>query len=214
MRTALRAGDVAVDVGAYKGGYTYWMRAAVGESGAVVAFEPQPAAAAMLHRYVSAFGWTNVTVQERALSSATGSRALLSPGHGPSPAASLVGASLQFGAREIAVSTDTLDRQLGLTSVGRRVVVLKVDVEGHELEVFRGARATIIEHRPAILFECEARHLQGMTMGDVFGHLAGLGYRGSYFERGGLVDVAHFDPRVHQVEGRRPYVNNFLFQPA
>ena len=42
MRSVLRHGDVAVDVGAYKGGYTYWMREAVGDAGTVFAFEPQP----------------------------------------------------------------------------------------------------------------------------------------------------------------------------
>ena len=35
MRSVLRHGDVAVDVGAYKGGYTYWMREAVGDAGTV-----------------------------------------------------------------------------------------------------------------------------------------------------------------------------------
>jgi hypothetical protein len=41
----LAPGDVAVDVGAHKGAYTWWMRRAVGESGRVYAFEPQPALA-------------------------------------------------------------------------------------------------------------------------------------------------------------------------
>ena len=37
----LAAGDVAVDVGAHKGAYTYWMRRAVGASGKVYAFNAQ-----------------------------------------------------------------------------------------------------------------------------------------------------------------------------
>ena len=67
MSGALRPGDLAVDVGAYKGGYTYWMRRAVGGEGRVLAFEPQPEAATMLRRYVAAFGWRNVGVAECAL---------------------------------------------------------------------------------------------------------------------------------------------------
>ncbi len=38
----LHRGQVAVDIGCYKGAYTYWMRRRVGPGGAVYAFEPQP----------------------------------------------------------------------------------------------------------------------------------------------------------------------------
>lgn len=38
----LRPGDWAVDVGAHKGAYTYWMQRAAGATGQVFALEPQP----------------------------------------------------------------------------------------------------------------------------------------------------------------------------
>jgi len=213
MLGVLSPGDVAIDVGAFKGGYTYWMRRAVGAEGAVVAFEPQPLAAAMLRRYASAFRWSNVTIEECALSSASGTLALLVPGEGVTPAASLVGASLPPGPGRYDVTVDTLDRYLAAHPVPAPIRLMKVDVEGHELEVFRGAQRTLSEQRPAILFECEARHLWGVTMHQVFGHLRGLGYHGSFFDGGDLVDVARFDADARQVEGRRPYVNNFVFVP-
>jgi FkbM family methyltransferase len=211
MSDVLRPGDLVVDVGAYKGGYTYWMRRGVGEEGRVLAFEPQPEAASLLRRYVVAFAWQNVTVLEVALSSAPGERTLLRPGDGPSPAASLVGASLRPGARALPAKADTLDHCLAHLAPGSRLRLLKCDAEGHELDVFLGARDTLREHRPAILFECEARHLSGGSVEDVFAHLQGLGYRGRFFWQGESVDVARFDAGVHQVEGRRPYANNFAF---
>jgi FkbM family methyltransferase len=212
MTTVLGGGDTAVDVGAYKGGYTYWMRRTVGEPGRVLAIEPQAEAASLLRSYVSVFGWSNVEVVEAALSSAPGTRALMRPAvPGPTPAASLVGASLPPSRRRIDVPVDTLDRILASRSDARRVAFIKCDVEGHELDVFRGAEATLREHRPAILVECEARHLEGHSMTDVFGYLSGMGYRGSFFWKGGQVDVERFDARAHQVEGARPYVNNFVF---
>ena len=214
MSSALHSGDLSVDVGAYKGGYTYWMRRGVGGEGRVLAFEPQPEAASMLRRYVAAFAWQNVSVVEVALSSAPGETTLLRPGEGPSPAASLVGASLPPGPRSFPVTVDTLDRCLAALAPGSRLRLLKCDAEGHELDVFLGARDTLREHRPVILFECEARHLLGGTVEDVFAHLAGLGYRGRFFWHGESVDVARFDARVHQVEGRRPYANNFVFVPG
>jgi FkbM family methyltransferase len=214
MLGVLRPGDAAVDVGAFNGGYAYWMRSAVGDGGTVLAFEPQPEAAAQLRRYVSAFAWTNVTVVECAMSVQPGERTLLVPGEGPSPGASLVGASLPPRPRGYTVRVDTLDLALAAHAPASRVRLLKCDVEGHELEVFRGAERMLREHRPSILFECEARHLRGVTMHDVFAHLADLGYRGTFYWRGATMDVAHFDVRVHQVEGRRPYANNFAFVPV
>lgn len=215
MARVLSPGDFAVDVGAYKGGYTYLMRRAVGDGGTVLAFEPQPEAAAHLRRYVSAFGWRNVTVVESALSAARGARDLFLPaGEGPSPAASLVGASLPSGPRSYAVSVDTLDNHLARSEPPTRVRLVKVDVEGHELDVLVGARETLSTFRPAIMVECETRHLRVGTVHDVFDHLAGLGYRGAFFWRGAVMDVMHFDARVHQVERRRPYANNFVFVAA
>lgn len=211
MVAKLSRGDVAVDAGAYKGGYTFWMRRAVGERGAVLAFEPQPEAAALLRSSVVAFGWSNVEVIEAALSSARGERALLRPGTQPSPAASLIGASLPPWPERTTVRLDTLDDVLAKRSPTGRVALIKCDVEGHELDVLRGADATLRRHRPAILVECEARHLSGHSMADVFRHLGSRGYRGAFFWQGQEEDVARFDPSVHQVEGRRPYANNFAF---
>jgi FkbM family methyltransferase len=211
MMTTLRSSDTAVDVGAYKGGYTYWMRRAVGARGCVLAFEPQAEAAALLRSYVIAFGWSNVEVVESALSSVPGEGALLRPASAPSPAGSLVGASLPPSPETTPVRIDTLDRLLATRAATARVGLIKCDVEGHELDVLRGAESTLRQDHPALLVECETRHLHGHSMNDVFHHLAALGYRGSFFWRGREEDIARFDVGVHQVVGRRPYVNNFAF---
>lgn len=214
MRSALRPGDIAVDVGAYRGGYTYWMRRGVGESGAVLAYEPQPGPAAYLRRCVRDCAWSNVTVVGCALSSQPGRRTLRLPGDAPSPAGSLVGASLPIGSRGHDVDVETLDRYLAANLLPSGPRLVKCDVEGHELEVFLGARATLEEHRPSILVECEARHAPDRAVEDVFEHLLALGYRGSFFWRGVRTDVGRFETELHQVEGRRPYVNNFIFEPS
>lgn len=214
MTAALRPGDLAIDVGAHKGGYLYAMRRAVGRSGAVIAFEPQPEPASYLRQCVLDFEWSNVTVVERALSSGPGARTLWRPADGPSPAASLGGASLPPGPRGCEVQVDTLDRALASLRPARPVRLLKCDVEGHELEVFLGAAETLAEHRPLILVECEARHAPERPVGDVFAHLRALGYEGAFFWRGARHDVSDFELGRHQIEGRRPYVNSFVFEPS
>jgi FkbM family methyltransferase len=213
MLGVLRPADVAVDVGAYKGGYTYWMRHAVDEAGTVVAVEPQPRQATYLRGCVAAFGWTNVHIEEVALSSHQGSKTLYVPGRGTSPGASLDAASLPAQSRGYPVRTDTLDAVLEARGVTAPVRLIKCDVEGHELAVFQGARRVLEEHRPFLLFECEARHLRGHSMRDVFAHLRGLGYGGRFFWKGALLGIEDFDVARHQVQGVRPYGNNFVFAP-
>lgn len=214
MRNVLRQGDVAVDVGAYKGGYTWWMRRLVGEAGRVLAVEPQPGMAGYLRRCVDDFAWTNVRVEEVALSSQPGLGELRLPGAEASPAASLVGASLPPGGRSYEVRIDTLDRLVDAWAPRAPVRLVKCDVEGHELGVFHGAERTLRRDRPLLLFECEARHLGGRDMRDVFGWLEDLGYRGTFFWRGERLAVGAFDVPTHQVEGRKPYGNNFIFVPG
>jgi FkbM family methyltransferase len=208
----LSAGDVAVDVGAHKGAYTYWMRQAVGPSGKVYAFEPQPVLAARLSSLVSSSGYTNVVIENLGLSSSSGTMMLNVPGEGTSPSASFEAG--EAGSKSYPVQVTTLDDYF----YGReepRVRLLKCDAEGHELEVFRGARRLLSEAGPCLLFECERRHRKSGRVDDVFDWLQDLGYRGYFIDRAGARDIREFDPGIHQAGNDDPgSVNNFLFLPS
>jgi FkbM family methyltransferase len=212
----LAPGDVAVDIGAHKGAYTYWMRRAVGASGRVYAFEPQPALAAGLRALAAGSGFDNVVVENLGLSSAAGTLILNVPGSGPSPGASFEpGRGVGQGTGcSYPVTVTTLDAYF--KGVDRsRIRLLKCDAEGHELEVFRGGRELLTEVRPCLLFECEQRHRGSGSVAEVFGWLEALGYRGYFVDRSGPRDIADFDPRLHQANHEaRGYINNFLFLPA
>jgi FkbM family methyltransferase len=217
LRRALGAGDAALDVGAHKGSYTWWMRRAVGESGRVLALEPQPELAAYLRSACGALGWDNVAVVEAAASDRSGRATLRVPGSGVSPGASLERvAAAGRAAREIACETVRLDDLVAREGLAR-VALVKVDVEGHELAVFRGAERILDRDRPVLLFECEARHLSGRAPADVFSFLSGRGYEGVFFSRDGMRPISEFDPGRHQPRGpgrfwkAAGYVNNFLF---
>jgi len=207
----LAAGDSAVDVGAHKGAYTYWMRQAVGPRGKVIAFEPQPVLAERLRKLVSASGYDNVVVENLGLSSAGGTLQLNVPGAGTSP-----GASFEAGrgaGQSYPVQVTTLDDYFDQQE--RRLVrLIKCDAEGHELEVFRGAERLLAESRPCLLFECERRHRSSGRVDDVFDWLHGLDYRGFFIDSDGAHDIAEFDAEKHQAsKDAAGYVNNFLFLP-
>lgn len=213
---SLAEGSVAVDVGANKGAYLYWLRKAVGPTGTVLAYEPQRRLALYLRSVCARMNWQNVLVRDCALSDSAGARTLHIPGPGDSPGASLEEAILATSAcRDEHCEADTLDHQL---AGERPVSLLKVDVEGHELPVFRGAAGILARQAPVLLFECEARHLTNHSMQDVFGFLLGLGYSGAFFSPQGLLPIARFEPSVHQRQtaGRfwdaPGYCNNFLFR--
>jgi FkbM family methyltransferase len=62
--------------------------------------------------------------------------------------------------------------------ISRPVNFMKIDVEGHELEVLRGARETIKEDKPNMLIEVHNTNIDmaGTTKNQLFRYLAGLGY--------------------------------------
>jgi FkbM family methyltransferase len=139
-------GGVAVDIGANEGIYAY----ALSELGAVVhAFEANPAFAEFAKRSLGA----RATVHQLALSNETGQASFFIPLAEDSSELHLAGnlknSHSQFERQTvIKVDVRTLD-SFALTNVQ----LIKVDVEGSELEVLEGARDTILRDHPALLLE-------------------------------------------------------------
>lgn len=133
--------EIAVDVGANIGVMTAVMGTAVGEGGHVLSFEPLPEVFDELtdnvRRWSRELGWSHVRTVSSALSDREGTASLSLP---IGFAANRGTATLRASAEEhdeVTVPVTTLDAALeGAGSVG----VLKVDVEGHELQVLEGAR--------------------------------------------------------------------------
>lgn len=216
----LNPGDTAVDIGCHKGGYLYWMQRRVGGRGQVFAFEPQPRLFAYLQEIQQLFGFNHVQLEHKGLSSAAGVMDLYVPASasGTSPGATLNRLSETKGAaltrHQVEVSTlDDYFHKRGISPV-----LLKIDVEGHEMEVLKGGRQLLAACKPRILMECENRHIQEGSVQDVFDFLLRLGYAGYFIAQGKLRPLQEFDAPVHQRagEGRfweaAGYVNNFVFQ--
>lgn len=104
----------------------------------------------------------------------------------------------------------------------QNVSFLKVDVEGHELDVLEGAAQTIAGNRPAVMVENEWRH--NPSCQNVFDFLLARGYRGYFMDRATstLQPFERFDLDRHQrnlldaegnVTDMSRYVLNFIFVP-
>ena len=212
----LRPGDIACDIGANKGSFIYWLSRWV-RHGRVVAFEPQPDLARRLAGVCRSIGLNNVTVEAKAVYSHSGQQQLFLPtGHQP-------GASLQRAAVE-AESFTTLSVPLvsldDYFDASEKIALLKIDVEGAELGVFKGAERILRHHSPLLVFECENRHLAPGNVFDVFSYLAGVGYEGSFIAGDQVLPIAQFNAAVHQRQDgewfwkRKDYCNNFVFRKA
>jgi len=216
IRRHVRPGDIVCDIGANKGSFIYWLSCWVG-NGRVVAFEPQPELARSIADACRAIKLRNVKVEAKAVYAHGGDQDLFIPeGHQP-------GASLHRKAQEAASFTTlsvplvSLDEYFGEND---RVSLLKIDVEGAEFGVLRGAERILRQHAPLLLFECENRHLAPGNVQDLFSYLAGLGYEGSFISHGRLLPISAFDAALHQRQDgewfwkSRDYCNNFVFRKA
>lgn len=212
IRDHIRPGDTVCDVGAHKGNYTYWLARWVGNSGRVLAFEPQPSLAAYLRQTIPSH---NVVIEQKALWSETGALDLFVPVPN-SPGASLVATTDRSDGPRLQVPVVALDDYLPRE---QRVSLLKVDAEGAELAIFQGAWRVLRESRPLLVFECENRHLPHGSVEDVFAFLAECGYEGYFFSPDGVRPLSAFNADIHQSQGgprfwdKADYCNNFLFRP-
>jgi FkbM family methyltransferase len=220
LHTALQDGGVALDVGANKGSYLYWL-AKWSHNAQAVGFEPQKALADYLVQAMNRAGFSNTRIERMALSDQIGEAALYIPGQSDSPGASLehcVGQKTDC--REERVRMTTLDAYARANLKGP-VRALKIDVEGHEWAVLKGAINTLKQDHPVLVVECEERHLSaGVSVRDVIDWTCSLGYRASVCTPlGQEIDAAQYHPSIHQKsEGLRfwdakDYCNNFIFRP-
>lgn len=152
IRRFCRPGATVVDVGANIGEWTLQMADAVGPGGRVVAVEPIPRMAEAIEKSALANNMTQVSVHALALADAEG-QAEFSVERGNTGGSRLGRAA---GAVDtITVPVATLDALLARLAIGR-VDFIKVDVEGFELEVLRGARATLARDAPGMYLEVGA----------------------------------------------------------
>lgn len=207
LRRHVKAGDIALDIGAHKGGFTYWLNKSVGDTGRVIAFEPLPALAAYLRRLVREQPLKQVTIVEAALSNRAGSRTFFVPTAGHLGMATL--RQNRYKHQAIEIQSLTLDQFCREQTV-KPIAFIKCDVEGHELEMFQGAEQVLAEDRPILLFECcEQFHPDG-GVERVFSFLRRFRYEGCFFLNNRTVPLSHFRPE-HQ---RRHGCFNFGFLPA
>ncbi|MBD1873990.1 FkbM family methyltransferase [Nodosilinea sp. FACHB-131] len=152
-------GETCVDVGANIGYMTSLMAHRVGLRGKVIAFEPHPTIYQRLSNNVRSWSteknWTQIETSSLAISEQLGQAQLFIPTNFDlnQGTASLMLSSDEVDCstgQQLVVETDTLDNLFNSLTIE----LLKIDVEGHEINVLSGAEKLLGENRIRdIIFE-------------------------------------------------------------
>ena len=153
LASMVMPGDAVLDCGANVGAHACPLARRVGPDGLVIAVEPVPFLADRLEANRRLNGLDNLMVVRAAVSSAAGVRPFFAPapdawnqGAGsfhvnPTPEQSPISVEM--------TTIDALVRQFGLSAVR----LLKLDLEGHEVDALLGAREVLRSLRPHVVFE-------------------------------------------------------------
>lgn len=198
-----------IDIGANRGIYSYYLSKL---SKHVFAYEPNP----NLAKFLDATVKSNVTVKNIALSDSIRNEILNVPiidGHETHNLAR-VGKSFKGTALQIPIKLTTLDRE-----EHKDIGFIKIDVEGHEMNVLKGGESIIREYLPNMIIEIEQRH-SNISILDTISYILDQGYYGYFFYCGNLCNITEFNVDKHQLKyltdgtatiTSNRYVNNFIF---
>src|SRR4029450_1363364 len=190
LKRLVRPGWTCVDAGAKIGDITVILARAVGRSGRVYAFEALPAMSERLAATVAVNGLSGVRIETICLGETHGEAAFFAPRAGISN----VGQSSLYLARHPQLAAGDVVRHsvpmIPFDEFAERERLaawdfLKIDVEGAEGRVLRGAEGSLRRWHPLILFEAnaETQALAGSTVGALLDALAALDYRFHAYER-------------------------------
>ncbi len=138
----LHPGDTVVDIGAHVGYHALRARRRIGETGRVVAIDPQPYNCHKLLTNAELNGFANIIVIAAAVGAAAAFVPLKQQPRTDKSRLSLRGAGVNDGAGTFITPVVTLDWLFADQGIDR-AALLKVDVEGYELEVLMGAAAIL-----------------------------------------------------------------------
>jgi FkbM family methyltransferase len=180
VRRVLKPGDIALDVGAHIGFFAIQMAAMVGPGGRIYAFEPFDANAELLERSIDENRFGEHVVFERAAVGATSGSATLT-----FPVETLNSGGAYLLRAGTAPLTGNLQKRVEVVALDEfrlphPVRFIKMDVEGAEPQVLKGAERLLKEDRPVILSELHPTQLQrasGVTADEFLAQLPGFGYR-------------------------------------
>jgi len=211
LKHLLEPESTFIDVGANKGEFVLWAEKKIARQN-IYCFEP-------LHNYHNRLTqlFPGIRAINCALSDKAGTAMLKIPylngiqDYTLSTMRTTYVAPHETSSRQVEIPTIPLDQYLEENPPGHPVRLIKIDVEGHELSVLKGAEATITNHRPMLMVEIMQLH-HSRPINTIIQNLCNMRYTCTWFNTNinRLVPVGndYLPP-----EDTTDYPNNFLFIP-
>ena len=198
----------AIDVGVYRGVYSYKLAQ---NFSLVHSFEPNPLLYPYLIRNLKKI-ISNINLYNFALSDINGETKLKLPLRSKSFFKNNIEELYQLGAASIHPNNQFDNfkevivkmRKLDDIKINNKIGFMKIDVEGHELEVIDGAKNTIVNNMPVLLIEIEKRHTKEPVEKSI-NYIKKIGYECFFLKNKELISVDKLQDK--QLE------NNYYFLP-
>ena len=198
----------AIDVGVYRGVYSYKLAKYFNF---VHSFEPNPLLFPYLNKNLKKI-INNIELYNFALSNNNGETLLKLPIRSKSVFSTNIEELYQLGAasihlknnfdkfKEVSVKKKKLDE----FKINNKIGFIKIDVEGHEIEVIDGAKKTILDNMPVLLVEIEERYTQRSVESSVK-YIKKFGYECFFVKDNNLISFNKISDTKSE--------NNYLFVP-
>ena len=198
----------AIDVGVYRGVYSYKLSK---QFKFVHAFEPNPIIFPYLYKYLIKM-IKNIRLYNIALSNKSGQVNLRVPNRGKSFFVDNAEEIYKLGCATIhkenhfsnyesfRVKEEKLDNLIKSENLG----FIKIDVEGHEIEVIKGGINLIKKNKPVLLVEIEKRHTK-KNVKNTLNEINNLGYQSYFLKDKDLINT-------EKLNDHKLY-NNYIFTP-
>lgn len=173
----INKGDIIFDIGGNIGQTAMMMAKQAGQDGYVYSFEPFPATYNNFEYNLELNpSIKNISPVKIAFGSVPGSLQMYADCETNSGANRMLPGSLQAENTET-VPVTSIDKFMGENAISR-LDFIKIDVEGFEMEVLKGAYATLKKYKPRLFVELDDANLknQGSSAAGVCSYLAELGY--------------------------------------
>jgi len=198
----------ALDIGVYRGVYSFKLSKSFKK---VHAFEPNPLLFPYLNKNLKKI-INNIDLYNLALSDKQGDTELKLPKRAKSIFKDNIEELYQLGAASIHPQKDFKEfkkvqvnkNKLDNIPIKNDIGFIKIDVEGHELEVINGAIETIKRNKPILLIEIERRHSK-RSVEDTINHINNLGYKSFFVKNENLISTENLSDKNLE--------NNFFFLP-
>ena len=162
----IKPGAIVFDIGANIGAHTIFFAQRVGPEGRVISFEPQRPVFQTLCANVALNALGNVITFHAGAGEQPGTAVVPLPNYNDEGNFGGVSLAGQSGGEPVQIMT--LD-QIGIPALS----LIKIDVEGMELEVLKGATQTIAKHKPVLYVENDRKEQSP----ELLTHIFAMGYR-------------------------------------